>query len=226
MKRGFTLIELLVVIAIIAILAAILFPVFASSKRQAKQTVCVGNLKQAADATILYMADYEEMFPNAVDASDKWSSDIWNSHPEWKDRIMSMPLLVDVLQLYCKNRDMFHCPADNGTEALDQHFENGHPKPFKTSPSMFQTYKSSYFFRTEIAFRYLTQSGFKLPANVNYLFDGAGHWHVPERALTQNDDYGAWADLTHKYRYNCLFGDMHARSVTYDQLQAAWSVQL
>ena len=62
-KTGFTLIELLVVIAIIAILAAILFPVFASAREKARQTSCLSNLKQNALATISYVTDYDESFP-------------------------------------------------------------------------------------------------------------------------------------------------------------------
>jgi prepilin-type N-terminal cleavage/methylation domain-containing protein/prepilin-type processing-associated H-X9-DG protein len=59
-KKGFTLIELLVVIAIIAILAAILFPVFAQARAKARQTVCESNLKQIGLATIMYETDYDE----------------------------------------------------------------------------------------------------------------------------------------------------------------------
>ena len=62
-KRGFTLIELLVVIAIIAILAAILFPVFAQAREKARQTACLSNAKQIGTAVMLYAQDYDESFP-------------------------------------------------------------------------------------------------------------------------------------------------------------------
>ncbi len=68
--RGFTLIELLVVIAIIAILAAILFPVFARAREKARQTTCTSNQKQIAATILMYAQDHEESLPN--------SSTVWN----------------------------------------------------------------------------------------------------------------------------------------------------
>lgn len=62
-RRGFTLIELLVVIAIIAILAAILFPVFAQAREKARQTSCLSNMKQVGTAVLMYSQDYDEMYP-------------------------------------------------------------------------------------------------------------------------------------------------------------------
>src|SRR5438034_11408057 len=61
-RRGFTLIELLVVIAIIAILAAILFPVFAQAREKARQTSCLSNLKQIGLASMMYRQHYDELF--------------------------------------------------------------------------------------------------------------------------------------------------------------------
>ncbi len=79
MKRAFTLIELLVVIAIIAILAAILFPVFAQAKAAAKKTVCLSNVKQQALAFTMYANDNDDwtpMFKNSptLDSNGAWEA--------------------------------------------------------------------------------------------------------------------------------------------------------
>src|SRR5437879_3667599 len=62
-SRAFTLIELLVVIAIIAILAAILFPVFAQARERARMSACISNMRQTANALMMYVQDYDETFP-------------------------------------------------------------------------------------------------------------------------------------------------------------------
>ena len=113
MKRGFTLIELLVVIAIIAILAAILFPVFARAREKARQTSCLSNLKQIGLAHMMYAQDYNETFltgrypgtcifghvhtgaaPNAINDYFSWSTHI---HP------------------YIMNSQVFQCPSASWT---------------------------------------------------------------------------------------------------------------
>ena len=66
-NRGFTLIELLVVIAIIAILAAILFPVFAKAREKARQITCASNLKQIGLGFTQYIQDYDERLPCGTD---------------------------------------------------------------------------------------------------------------------------------------------------------------
>src|SRR5437763_15790418 len=72
-QRGFTLIEMLVVISIIAILASILFPVFAQAREKARAAACLSNQKQIAMAFAMYSQDFDEVYPPAVDAvSGPW----------------------------------------------------------------------------------------------------------------------------------------------------------
>ncbi len=222
LRRAFTLIELLVVIAIIAIIAAILFPVFARAKAAAKQTTCISNLKQIGSAIMLYMSDYDDVFPSAVDPVDKYRPEIWSSQPEFQARIPYMPLLHEALQTYIKSKDVFMCPSDAGTSVVD----NFPDIEFETAPSMYKTYGTSYFFRTEIAFKYFQQSSFQLPASINVLFDAAGFWHGSTGRLTFNQIPPDLYRVYQGYRYNTLFGDMHVKSLTYDSLQNAWSTPL
>jgi prepilin-type N-terminal cleavage/methylation domain-containing protein len=76
LRKGFTLIELLVVIAIIAILAAILFPVFAQAREQARKTACLSNMKQIGLASNMYLQDFDETFPFSWGAMGRWIEEL------------------------------------------------------------------------------------------------------------------------------------------------------
>ncbi len=103
MKKGFTLIELLVVIAIIAILAAILFPVFARAREKARQTSCLSNLKQLTLGILMYAQDYDETMPYAVIG------------------VMGgqMDFVLDTVAPYTKNTQINLCPSDDGNGSVD-----------------------------------------------------------------------------------------------------------
>jgi prepilin-type N-terminal cleavage/methylation domain-containing protein len=222
MRRAFTLIELLVVIAIIAILAAILFPVFARAKLAAKKTADLSNLKQIGNGIVLYMGDNDDFFPQMIDASDRFQPSIWAGQPEFAARIPNMPLVPEALETYVKSKDLFHSPVDTGTRVIDNHF----PEPFVTSPSMWKTYGSSYLYRTEITFKFFSSTQFQLPAQVNVLFSGAGHWIGDGRALDPTDDFNTYVRLITGYKYNTLFGDFHAKTLSRGQLDDAWALPL
>ena len=102
-RRGFTLIELLVVIAIIAILAAILFPVFAKAREKARQTTCASNLKQIALGNLMYANDYDERFMPFCGDSASWCK----SPPGYF-------YTAGYLQPYIKNTQIWLCPSTTG----------------------------------------------------------------------------------------------------------------
>lgn len=110
--RGFTLIELLVVIAIIAILSAILFPVFAQAREKARQTSCLSNQKQILLGLIQYGQDYDETNPYVYG---------FGSSPSW----------VTLIGPYTKNKQIFACPSDTYDKGNDEKDNNsnvlGHP---------------------------------------------------------------------------------------------------
>jgi len=113
-RRAFTLIELLVVIAIIAILAAILFPVFAQAKAAAKQSVCLSNLKQESLAILQYENDYDDTYP----IGEPWAFGYWNlGYTGWQWPCSSNEQDGDCLEWgnavypYIKNQGIFSCPT-------------------------------------------------------------------------------------------------------------------
>ena len=134
-RSGFTLIELLVVIAIIAILAAILFPVFAKARQSARRTACLSNVKQLGLNWMMYVQDNDEQFPpsnTTVGAAAQWQPANASPFPckpcrprrkatvapddpvkfpktdqaAYDPRVFAMP--------YVKSLDIFKCPDDNG----------------------------------------------------------------------------------------------------------------
>ncbi len=206
-RRAFTLIELLVVIAIIALLAAILFPVFLTARGKARQTVCASNLRQIGLSITMYTQDYDGLYPHAVDPSDRGDPSGWNRFPEFAAAIPQIGFLHEVLQSYIKSPQVFACPADVGFSVVD--FSGVRLDAF---PSSHEKYGTSYYYRTEIAARHARESSIETPTLINMLFDGAGHWHGTLIPMAQ--------------RYNTLFVDGHVKNLSRSQIDQAWMTPL
>ncbi len=152
LRKAFTLIELLVVIAIIAILAAILFPVFAQAKEAAKKTAFISNLKQVATGFAIYQTDSDDLYPMAMgrrpDGAFTWGSgllhpcpeNVINSNPIWQTpaRIaMAKTMWANSCQPYMKNYDlMILTGAPNKVNAADASGFQPGVKPNMTSMTM------------------------------------------------------------------------------------------
>jgi prepilin-type N-terminal cleavage/methylation domain-containing protein/prepilin-type processing-associated H-X9-DG protein len=156
MKRsGFTLIELLVVIAIIAILAAILFPVFAKAREKARQSSCLSNVKQMMLGVLAYSQDYDERLPyqwqNITNAPHTViGQTVATTYYTWAERIMP----------YVKNDQIFQCPS----------------KQFATIN--YQAYPTAYHYTSSNGG--YSPSGAAIgtisqPSNTILLFDGFGY---------------------------------------------------
>jgi len=107
-RSGFTLIELLVVIAIVAILAAILFPVFARAREKARQTSCLSNVKQISLGIMMYVGDYDEMWPVAYYYGPGWSPEYaWDFCVDYNAGTWTLGLIGP----YMKNAQINQCPS-------------------------------------------------------------------------------------------------------------------
>src|SRR5918992_1435494 len=159
-RNGFTLIELLVVIAIIAILAAILFPVFAQAREKARSARCQSNLKQLGHALIMYAQDWD----------GHWAPDYL--YPAgYGNASKGLYWWYDLIQPYAKSYEVWVCPTWHAT------YSNGrgplpatHPKPLRYS----------YAFNS-LCFNPLT------PEYPNYVWPAADGGHTVNYAVTPSD---------------------------------------
>jgi prepilin-type N-terminal cleavage/methylation domain-containing protein len=172
-RCGFTLIELLVVIAIISILAAILFPVFARAREQAKRIACVSRLRQMGMALHMYAPDYDGCFPVEPFCG--------NPHPRPSQ-------LLDGLYPYIKSRHMYYCPSDRATEQWaslpEGHFFPG--SPAGQPDSVIDTDEN--WARGHITYLYYSFLCYDTPAS-----GGAGrHYKFTPRILITSCNPGTW----------------------------------
>jgi prepilin-type N-terminal cleavage/methylation domain-containing protein/prepilin-type processing-associated H-X9-DG protein len=119
---GFTLIELLVVIAVICLLAAILFPVFARARENARRTSCASNLKQLGLAALQYVQDYDGIYAPAYNSYNNEPSSFGDGHLLGQSGVASY---YDLLMPYIKSDQLFMCPSAGASMRKAANFQTG-----------------------------------------------------------------------------------------------------
>ena len=210
---AFTLIELLVVIGTLAVLAAVLLPVFASVRERARQTSCASNLHQIGTALMLYAQDYDGLYAYGVDPLDK-SPGFLSLDPQAQSNAQAMPYLQDVLAPYLHASAAWRCPSDSGFDVLQEwgNPATNAPTILAAHPSCYAAFGTSYKYNTDFAFQHKlfgsdaytsTEIG---PANFAILSDLTGSWHSP-------GDQGYLPE----YAYMSLFADGHVKRLSNEQ---------
>ena len=209
MRKGFTLIELLVVIAIIAILAAILFPVFAKAREKARQTSCLSNVKQIVLGELMYAQDYDEKLPGGLFgwvAGNVCTGNMAASGTQYTWRPAVYP--------YVKNQQIYHCPsADSITGCasygLNPNYANNNALAQITTPA-------GVTLIAEAAGWPKTPPGTPLDPESWGNPTGNAQWQVAWPGTPQYDGTGCgnctrrpWA--VHNGGLNCGFADGHAK---------------
>jgi prepilin-type N-terminal cleavage/methylation domain-containing protein len=179
-RKGFTLIELLVVIAIIAILAAILFPVFAQARDKARQTTCTSNTKQSALAFMMYINDYDETFPLGFGFfNNRWYWEYYHDVPyNWRYPNPGPAWTVfqvhwsNSIQPYVKNYGLYECPSCPPKRLSGVNYGAAATQPAKVA----YTYNG--------LLHALSQAQIANPAKLPLLWEGRGKASVEGFALT------------------------------------------
>ncbi len=203
---AFTLIELLVVIAVIAILAAILFPVFARAREKARQTSCLSNMRQLGVAFQMYTQDYDEALPNSTDGTPgAGQRGAWNYYTVFPANINSNS--YDVMQgglyAYAKNKQIYICPSDSqGRQSGNSYAANS--CVFQGSAIGFETGKPLSAFASPASFMLLAEEASPTDGDLElsnvstddgYMLYNANHFstrHTEGSNLTFVDGHSKW----------------------------------
>lgn len=216
-RTGFTLIELLVVIGIISILTGILLPVFAKVRERGRSAACISNLRQIGAAMQMYAQDSNDQFPYGGDPCDLYTAG-WDGTP-YGDQVSLMRPLNEVLTPYISAPALWRCPSDFGYTTCSLS-GNAH---LNAAPTAFDDFGMSYLYNTMLPLQHESMSSvttfdLKPPyaehgsADIILLGDAIGTWHG--------------GGLLGTPRYNLLFVDGHAATVTEVRVRELWGLQL
>lgn len=167
----------------------------------------------------MYTADYDGMYPLAVDPADRDTPQIWNTFPAFQAQIPELPWLHEVLQPYVKSKEMFHCPSDTGIG-----IEDFTALRLDARPTSFGKYGTSYLYRTEVAVRGMREESFEDATRVNLYMDGSGIWHGsgPSDDSIGVDNWNKKGPALQNRRFNTLHADGHMKSLHFQQLDKLW----
>lgn len=221
--RGFTLIEILVVVAILALLGALLFPVFSSARAKARETSCVSNLRQIGLGVALYARDFDDFYPRGTDTSERLAA----ISPPADDDLRLLPLLRDVLHPYLSSSAVWHCPSDTGWKRGYAAYDaNADLTTLPPCASAFDRFGTSYNYRVNLglqkvlypasAYTFATPPRVPVeigPAEVGTMIDMMGTWHG-------SAEWGSESSVM-------LFADGHVkRQQRMTQMVRAWLLPL
>ena len=206
-RRGFTLIELLVVIAIIAILAAILFPVFAQAREKARQTACLSNMKQLGLGIMQYAQDYDETMPIASTASPASFKGATGA------TITTTGYWWLVIQPYIKSMEVMVCPS------LGR--DKGWPKSGSNTGSYGANYRGAIGRRAAVSLASHEQPASLITLSETRLrwddVSTSGRWgyyaFAPTMQFPESNGYWWNVDFRHSNMVNVAFADGHAKAM-------------
>jgi prepilin-type N-terminal cleavage/methylation domain-containing protein/prepilin-type processing-associated H-X9-DG protein len=224
-RKGFTLIELLVVIAIIAILAAILFPVFARARENARRTSCLSNLKQIGLGMLQYSQDYDESLINHYYGSSGDTTAPTSATVSYK--------WMDAVQPYVKSTQLFVCPSASNIIYRPQQSLTG--SQIVTTGSGTNSGYGGYAmnnvgWQTGDAYtpptyqRAGSMAAVQIPASTVWVVDANGNYQIEKdygRNIgdpTGNPPDVQWIRWRHLDTANVLFCDGHVKAMNVGQL--------
>ena len=205
--RGFTLIELLVVIAIIAVLAAILFPVFSQAREKARETVCISNARQVGLQVRMYVSDYDDVMPLFY---------AYNTQPPSGDP--GHKGIEELILPYGRNRGIFRCPDDAGGPAVADpyygcpgrtSYHSCYGSSFRFSKGSFSVVAGESSQNNEV-YTYgnvVTDASFVAPAETRMMRDEMFPFFTQAKYGYVPDYFRAW----HARGGSVIFADGHAR---------------
>ena len=220
-RRGFTLIELLVVIAIIAILAAILFPVFAQAREKGRQASCQSNLKQIGLAFKMYVQDYDERWP-----ANRTHGDVGDNTSTGQTGAGGVDFawggcISNGLIPYTKNQGIYICPSLNNNGFYDPWSHGGTATKNGTDPFSYAFNYQSMYGVKEAAIQEVSGAIVMADSGTGWwdcwYEDGGCGWRVRDWAWHKSKNYllTEW----HMTKNDYLFEDGHVKANSWDSFQ-------